>query len=227
MCAINKVKHPESTPELEQRAFTLTEIRAIDNAGIPVIEGYAAVFNQTSDDMGGWVETIEPGFFSEVLTDDVRSLWNHDPRFVLGRTKNETLSLAEDGTGLKISVTPPSTQWAKDAVISVQRGDVDQMSFMFRVKPGGDDWSYRSDGVIVRTLKKGGCNNLYDVSPVTFPAYPQTSASVRSAFEAFQETRIPAIDTGQAPGSTEPPEDQVARARLANQKRRLDLAEKS
>jgi len=97
----------------------------------------------------------------------------------LGRSKAGTLALAEDGTGLRVEITPPNTQVGRDALESIQRGDVDQMSFGFTVPPGGEDWREEEDGMIVRALSRV---KLWEVSPVTFPAYPQTEVGVRSFF---------------------------------------------
>jgi len=143
-----------------------------------VITGYAAVFNVWSDDLGGFVERIQPGFFRPVLGSDVRALWQHDPSYVLGRTANGTLRLAEDAIGLAVEIHPPLTGWATDALVSLRRGDVNGMSFGFQVAE--DRWEQTQ-----RTLVRAKA--LYDVSPVTFPAYPQTSVSVRVRVAARRE----------------------------------------
>ena len=119
------------------------------------------------------------------MEDDVRALWNHNDDMPLGRTRSETLFLMDGPTGLNVRILPPETSWGRDAITSMQRGDVDQMSFAFTVAPGGDEWRRDDQGQIIRVLKRGGCERLYDVSPVTYPAYPQTSAQVRSAAEKF------------------------------------------
>lgn len=147
------------------------------------IVGYAAVYNQLSDDLGGFKEKIKRGFFAPVINNDVRALFNHDNNYVLGRTKNETLKLEEDNKGLKIEIIPPDTTYSRDLINLIQRGDVDQMSFQFVV--GEDSWDNTDLNNIVRTLVS--CASLLDVSPVTFPAYPQTKAGIasRSAREVF------------------------------------------
>ena len=142
------------------------------------IEGYAALFNSRSEDLGGFVEVIAPGAFSDAIKhSDIRALWNHNPNYVLGRTKSGTLTVTEDAIGLHIANTPPNAQWARDLLESIGRGDVDQMSFGFIVASGGATW--REEGrVIVRTITKVA--KLLDVSPVTYPAYEETSVKVRA-----------------------------------------------
>ena len=146
-----------------------SEFRVKSEDGKAQISGYAAVFNELSDDLGGFREKIQPGAFSEaIVNDDVRALWNHDSNYVLGRNKAGTLKLSEDEHGLHYVVDLPDTQWAKDLSESIKRGDVTQSSFGFMVD--SDEWS-KQDGETVRTLTKV---TLFDVSPVTYPAYPQT-----------------------------------------------------
>lgn len=172
-----------SQPDIERRHFVCDALAIETRAGKDgkehrVIRGHAAVFNQRSEDLGGWREQIAPGAFREAIeTDDVRALWNHNPDYVLGRNRSNTLTLSEDARGLAIEVAPPDTQWARDLLISIDRGDVNQMSFAFSVRPNGQDWAKDDDGTVVRTLKRV---RLYDVSPVTYPAYPQTDVAARS-----------------------------------------------
>lgn len=168
---------------MELRIITMpVEMREVD--GRPVIEGYAAVFNRMSDDLGGWQEVIDPGAFALVLTDDVRSLWQHSPLHVLGRLRSGTLSIWEDEVGLQYQVVPPDAQWARDALITIKRGDVDQSSFAFSVLPDGERWMLDESGRVVRHIVRVA--RLYDVSPVTFPAYPETSVDVRSKIDELR-----------------------------------------
>lgn len=144
----------------------------------PCIKGYAAVFNSMSLPMMGFRETIVPGAFKKTLREaDVRALMNHDPNYVLGRSSAGTLTLAEDQKGLRYSIDPPDTNFARDLMVSIKRGDVTQSSFGFDVVR--DRFTQEND-VITRTLLEV---RLYDVSPVTFPAYPQTEVSVRSLMD--------------------------------------------
>lgn len=168
---------------MERRNFTATELRAIEGEnGLRHITGYAAVFNRLSEDLGWFKEKIEPGAFKDSITsDDIRALWNHDSNYVLGRNKSGTLALSEDEHGLKIDITPPDAQWARDLMTSIERGDVDQMSFGFRTI--SDRWEM-IDEVEVRTLVKV---KLFDVSAVAFPAYPDTEVGLRS-LEEYRKT---------------------------------------
>ena len=121
---------------------------------------------------------------------DVRALWNHDPNHVLGRTKNGSLSLVEDAVGLAVSIRPPETQMARDALVLIERGDVSQMSFGFRTL--SDRW-HLEKGEEIRELVEV---KLFDVSPVTFPAYPQTDVALRS-LQAWREAHP---EMGRDPG---------------------------
>jgi uncharacterized protein len=153
------------------------ELRANAESG-QSIEGYAATFNQLSVVLGGMFrEEIAPGAFAITLKNetDIRSLWNHNTDFPLARTTNGTLLLSEDDHGLAIRAELPNTSWGKDALISIQRKDVTQMSFAFDALD--DEWREDNEGQIIRRLSNV---KLYEVSPVTFPAYPSTSVSMRS-----------------------------------------------
>lgn len=164
--------------EIERRIVPIEGIRTERREdGSAVITGHAAVFGQLSEDLGGFREMIAPGAFTEALTtDDVRALWNHNDDFILGRNRSKTLEMSEDARGLAIKIYPPDTQMVRDLVlVPMERGDITQMSFAFSVRPGGQDWAKDDNGQVVRTLKK---LRLYDVSPVTYPAYPQTDVSV-------------------------------------------------
>jgi len=165
--------------ELERRTFDVSELRVERREDAPPkITGHAAVFGQLSEDLGGFREQIAAGAFAEAIeTDDVRALWNHNPDIVLGRNRAKTLILTEDTRGLAIEIIPPDTQAARDLMVSMERGDVTQMSFGFTVRPNGQNWAKDDEGRYIRTLTKV---RLFDVSPVTFPAYPQTDVAVRS-----------------------------------------------
>lgn len=136
------------------------------------ITGYAAVFNKWSEDLGFFKEQIAPGAFKKTIAEnDIRALINHDPNLILGRTRNKTLKLWEDDKGLGYEVELPETSYAQDLKESIKRKDITQNSFGFQTLR--DEWS--EDGK-KRTLHEV---KLYDVSPVTFPAYKQTTVKMR------------------------------------------------
>jgi HK97 family phage prohead protease len=170
-------------PELERRVVSLPVTTRSEGSEVR-LGGYASVFNTETVIAGLFREQIAPGAFAEALTqDDVRALFNHDPNFVVGRTTSGTLSLREDETGLAYDVVPPDTQWARDLVVSVGRGDISQSSFAFGVPEGGDEWTRpaRAGELPLRTIRRA---TLYDVSLVTYPAYESTTTAVRSAAAA-------------------------------------------
>jgi HK97 family phage prohead protease len=151
------------------------------------ISGHAAKFDVLSEDLGGFRERIAPGSFAKTIQSaDVRALFNHDANFVLGRNKAGTLRLSEDSAGLAIEIDAPTTALINDLVLApMQRGDINQMSFGFRTLQ--DKWA-KLDGEWVRTLLEV---ELFDVSPVTYPAYPQTDVAVRSLEEAIKAAAPP------------------------------------
>lgn len=157
------------------------QVEARSDDGAPTrLVGYAALFNRDAVIAGLFRERIAPGAFTQAVgRDDVRALFNHDANFVLGRTTSGTLTLREDGQGLQYDVVPPDTTWARDLMVSVQRGDISQSSFAFSVDE--EAWDYSGGDLPLRTVTRA---TLYDVSPVTYPAYEATSVSARSAAEA-------------------------------------------
>ena len=172
--------------EIRILAGSSIEIRSADDKGVR-IGGYAAKFGVMSENLGGFREQIQRGAFADVLGNDVRALINHDANLVLGRTTSGTLTIAEDENGLSYEVQLPDTQAARDLAQSIKRGDVSQSSFAFSIAPGGDDWTEDPEtGGYIRTVKKVG--RLFDVSPVTYPAYPDATIGMRS-LDAFKTQR--------------------------------------
>jgi len=169
---------------LERRNFANSEIRVANSESREVV-GYASVFTDSegntalSENLGGFREKIDPSAFDNVLDNDVRALFNHDPNLILGRTTAGTLSLSVDERGLKYNFTAPDTTTGRDLMVSLERGDVTQSSFGFIVEE--DDWTEDENGMTIRTIKKVG--RLLDVSPVTYPAYPDAEVGKRSLLE--------------------------------------------
>jgi len=159
-----------------ERRFLPVEFRVDPEGGI---EGYAAVFNQWAD-LGFFREKIRAGAFKKTIQEsDVRALFNHDPNYVLGRNKAETLELAEDDHGLHFRVDPPAAAWADDLQTSIKRGDINQASFGFNTIR--DAWNHDADPAERELLEV----RLFDVSVVTYPAYPQTEVTARSLGNMF------------------------------------------
>ena len=158
--------------EVIRRSVTFN-MRADTSEG--VLEGHAAVFNTFADIGGYFREQIAPTAFDRALREnhDVRALINHDPNLILGRTSSGTLKLSIDEIGLHIRLELPNTTYARDLEESVKRGDISQMSFGF--VPTDEEWNFR-DGMDEVTIKD---LNLFDVSPVTYPAYAETDISAR------------------------------------------------
>lgn len=172
------MNHPlKPAGDIERRITVAAgmEVRAAEGDQPARLVGYAAVFGDLSENLGGFRERIAPGAFAKSLGGDVRALFNHDANLILGRNKAKTLTIREDQRGLLVEITPPDTAYARDLMVSVARGDVDQMSFGFRTKK--DDWEENDKGELIRTLIEV---EVFDVSPVVFPAYPTTEIAVRS-----------------------------------------------
>lgn len=163
----------------EVRCLGQVEARAAAEGEPRAIAGYAAVFNSDTRIGDYFIERIAPGAFAKAIgRDDVRCLFNHSDNLVLGRTKSGTLRLSEDSKGLRYECDPPDTTWARDVVALIGRGDVSQSSFAFRaLRQEWDD----SGEIPVRTILEV---ELYDVSPVTYPAYDDTEVGVRCLTEA-------------------------------------------
>lgn len=199
---------PAPVPVLRHAlTFKLDEVAWRDSGdpatpNIVTLRGHAAVFNSLSEDLGGFRELLAPGAFRAALRKqpDVRLLFNHDPNHVLARTASGTLELREDTQGLHVFAKVDRTiGWVSDLRASMQRGDIDQMSFAFTVADNGDTWAATEDGQIVRTINPDGVADLYDVSVVTYPAYTSTQADMREILvRAVQQGRLPADSAGAA-----------------------------
>jgi len=174
--------------EIERRTFTVRNIETREaDDGAMRLSGYAAVFNDSSVPLP-FSERIAPGAFRKTLseTPDVRLLINHEG-LPLARTKNGTLELSEDEVGLRFDADLPDTTEARDLWTLIQRGDVDQMSFAFRVIR--QKWNAdRTERTLTEVSLADG-----DVSVVTYPAYPTTTVEARealaNAIQAVKEGR--------------------------------------
>ncbi|HLO41020.1 MAG TPA: HK97 family phage prohead protease [Phycisphaerales bacterium] len=180
---------------LESRRIIKGSVRAVRSGDKVTLSGHAAVYNQRSEWLGWFFEEIAPGTFARAIRgdDDVRFLIDHDAGRVLGRNKSGTLRLSDDSVGLAFSLDVPDTQEARDLVTLVERGDITQMSFGFYTLT--DEWreEKREDKstYYVRTLKEV---ELFDVSAVAFPAYPQTDIAKRRLELSQAQAKPPAIE---------------------------------
>ena len=171
-----------ATSENEERRCLMAGLQlraAMGGKGPGTVVGYAAVVGKFSQDLGGFYEQIAPDAFNAVLSQDVRALVNHDANKLIGRSKSGTLRMSTDLLGLRVEIDLPDTQVGRDTAEDIRRGDMDGMSFSFVAD--ADSWD-NSGAVPIRTLLK--VRDLYDVGPVVFPAYTDTSAALRSLDQA-------------------------------------------
>ena len=160
----------ERRPALELRAR---------GGSTPRLEGYAAVFDSPSEDLGGFVEYVRPGAFKRSLQSnraDPMALVHHLPHLVLGRRSAGTLRLSEDSKGLQFEVDLPDTGTARDLLVSVERGDIRGASFAFTIAPQGDRWNVQGD-LVTRDLLDV---DLHEITITPTPAYPDTEVARRA-----------------------------------------------
>jgi HK97 family phage prohead protease len=160
------------------------EVRKTDDKSI--IGGYAAKFEVMSEDLGWFREKIRKGAFAKSLTErGVLAFWNHNSDYVLGNTENNTMKVWEDEIGLRFELEMPDTTIGEDAYKIIKRGDAKGVSFGFRTRV--DEWDESDRDHPVRTLVDV---MLYEVSPTSMPAYPQTNVSARSLEEHVKEVEM-------------------------------------
>ena len=164
----------EALSKLETRIVEVEAFEVREDGTGMHLEGYAALFNSRSENLGGFTETIKPGAFRASLRsrNDIKLLWNHDSGAVLGSTRAGTLTLTEDDRGLRVSATLPNTSYGRDAAELVRRGDVSAFSFGFSMPArGGDEWNAEGTERVLKSVR------LHEVSLVAFPAYPETAGT--------------------------------------------------
>ncbi|MEI4713499.1 HK97 family phage prohead protease [Bacillus cereus] len=166
--------------QTEKRELLSSEIEIREaEGGLRTITGYAVKWEMKSVTMGYWrrfKEQFKRGAFTDSLTqDDQLALWSHDYSQVLGRTKNGTLRLFEDEIGLRFELDLADTTLGDDTYKTIKRGDVDGVSFGFQMVK--EEWDESDPDNIVRSVTKA---KLVEISPVAFPAYPDSQVSARS-----------------------------------------------
>lgn len=141
------------------------------------IVGYAARFGVDSLDgaVGEFTERIDPGAFAIVSERRgrknplmTRALFNHDSNMPLARYP-DTLKLSVDDIGLRYEFPVPSTTYGQDLLALIEGGIVRGSSFAFTIARDGEQWSVDENGRHIRTITRVG--DLFDVGPVTYPAY--------------------------------------------------------
>jgi|GEM_PF-6515920 len=171
-----------------------------DPAAVPALQsdgrtifGYAAVFGKRSRDLGGFFEELMPGCFTQTLADpwEKQCLWDHISRYVLGsQLSNKTLLLREDSKGLYFEAkTPLASYYAISVREQIAERYIRGCSFSFRCYENGADWSDLPGGKALRKIK--ACQ-LFEVSVLGNPAYPDTEVGLRTAkaeFDSFKRTR--------------------------------------
>lgn len=197
----------------QHRSYKIENVRAVEEGGKRTIGGYAVVFNALSENLGFSIEVreqIKPGAFAESLARDQQmAFWNHNTDMPIGSTKNKSLRLQEDEHGLKFELDLPDTSIGRDVFQNVREGIVDSMSFGFQIQDEHDEEitlaSEPSLPVVVTVLRA----KLIEVSPVVFPAYPQTEVEARSREEKITK-RMQTIRENAA----EKPTESIDRERL-------------
>lgn len=170
----------------KRKANELRSIASDDGAPKKIV-GYAAVFDKPSEDMG-FIEYVRKGAFRKaIMKSDARALFNHDTDTLpLGRQSAGTLILREDETGLYYEINPPDTQGARDLMTSIDRGDVKESSYGFTVAV--DEWDFTDPRQTKRTIIE--IDEIFDVSPVVFAAFNDTSVALRK-MEEHRKSALP------------------------------------
>jgi HK97 family phage prohead protease len=211
--------HPQITGRQLRTVSSPLQVRAAASADGPIpFSGHAIVYDSWTtvyDWFGEYQERIARGAAARALAeDDVRLLMNHDANYVLARKRGEdgdTLRLSEDSVGLLAEADMAPTSFARDLAISMARGDVSGMSFAFEVLQ--EEWDTRPDGMWMRTIQE---IRLYDVSIVTYPAYDQTDAGLRTLLRSDLPTRKAFAELllrEEAPAKDVPTDEDTARSR--------------
>lgn len=179
--------------QTEKRSYGLKEFRAVDSDGEKIIEGHAAVFEQKTDIGGCFFEVIDRGAFEdENSLRDVALFVNHNiEQIPLARSRrnngNSTMTLKVDDVGLAIraKLDVENNLDAKALWSAVRRGDIQGMSFAFRV--GDEEWQDMNSEMPTRRIKK--ISRVFEVSAVAFPAYEQTDISARAAADTLESAK--------------------------------------
>lgn len=188
--------------------------------GANMLVGYGAVFGKPSQDLGGFREIIEPAAFNRTLANlgasdaggDVLCCVNHDVNMLLGRSGSGTLRLSVDEVGVRYEVDIPDTTVGRDAAVMAGRRDLFGSSFTFSVAPSGERWEEDDEGRKTRFLTEV---RLFELGPVTSPAYLDSTVACRSLDEFVNAAALAAVESLQ-----EPADDSASREDAATVARR-------
>ena len=195
--------------EKETRSIT-TPARVEVRDGRRVISGYPIVYNSDSEDMG-FIERIAPGAAKNALKrSDIRGLKNHDISLIFGR-QGVNLEFKEDKDGLYYEATEIDTRTFKEVAEEVRLGLLTGQSFGFTIL--SDEWKGLDTDKPTRTITEIG--QIFDVGPVTYPAYQDTSVALRS----LEQAKAKAEDK---PAFTEP----MVRVSFGDETKEFSLNEK-
>ena len=162
-----------------ERRFYDTEIRSIEGDGEDLVIGGLAITFENPTNLGPYIEVISRDAAKDCLPrTDIVCLLNHNSDKPMARESNKTLSITEDEQGVSFKAILNNTSYSKDCYEAVKRADIKSCSFQFSVDEDGEEWSTNSEGIPVRRINR--FSGLFDVSPVTFPAYESTNVSTRS-----------------------------------------------
>lgn len=162
----------------KRTSFLESKFRADEQEDKLYLEGYFIKYNAETELYPSVFEEIDSqAVTNSLVNNDIRCLFNHDTGIVLGRTGNKTLELKSDEKGLygKVEINRDDPE-AMAIYARINRGDINACSFGFI--PVREDIEMRDDGTtkfIVREI------DLFEVSCVTFPAYPQTEIAARNS----------------------------------------------
>lgn len=172
-------------------------VRDATNPDSHVVSGYAVVFNQPSEDLGGFIEYVDPHAFDGVDMSNVLLLFNHDFNNTLARVTANNLTLTIDDNGLAFQATLPDTQLGQDTFTNIANGNYQGCSFGFTI--ADDDWTEDANGNVVHTINQ--VDKLYEISITPLPAYTETSVNIERSLEKLvgkkQERRDASTDDAQ------------------------------
>lgn len=177
--------------KFEQRSYNFDIRSELNEDGVGIVTGRPIVYNSRTD-LGYFDEIIESGALDKADLRDVRFLVNHDTsRIPLARSRNNNanstmqMTLDNEGMAIRVNLDTKNNSEARNLYSAIQRGDITGMSFMFSVEK--EDWENLESDHPLRRIKQ--ISNVVEVSAVTFPAYEDSSISVRNK-EALDNAKL-------------------------------------